>query len=90
MAQPTFHRSGRSVRRTRLRRTVLLGLLLAAGVAFAVGKLTGGGEAEKPIAKVAFTTTVRGEGAPKPPKGAAEEEAAILQRAQRRFARAAR
>lgn len=79
MAQPSFHRSGRSVRKARLRRTVLLAILGLGAAAFLVGRLTGGGEPEKPIAKVAFETSIRGEGAPKPEKGAPETEAKAIE-----------
>lgn len=79
MAQPSFHRSGRSVRKARLRRTIVLGLLGIAAIAFLIGKLTGGSEPERPIAKVAFTTTVRGDGAPRPAKDAPAAEAEAIE-----------
>lgn len=79
MAQPTFHHSGRSVRRARLRRTILIAALGVAGVTFAVGKLTGGNEPVVPIAQVAFTTTVSADGSPRPATGAAAKEAKAIE-----------
>ena len=79
MAQPSFHRSGRSVRRARLRRTILVAVLGIAGIAFAVGRFTGGGEPEVPIAQVAFKTTVLGDGAPRPAKDAPAKEAKAVE-----------
>lgn len=79
MAQPTFHRSGRSVRKTRLRRTVLFALVGAGLVAFVVGRFAGEDPQEPKVAQVAFTTSVRGEGAPKPAVGAAAAEAEAIE-----------
>jgi hypothetical protein len=78
MAQPTFHRSGRSVRKARLRRTVLFALLGVGAVAFVVGRLSGGEPDDPKISKVAFTTTVVGDGSPKPARARAQAEAKAI------------